>query len=190
MLREEEACVAIAAATAQGFPQQSPDAPPPLPAPEPVLAEAYVASMDAAWNGEEHGIPLQAPPLPALASPPPGPQLRRVVGTGKSLLQSWMPREHESSNKRSGSTGTVALVPVKEELPTEDGTTDKVVYAVYHLARDIRRTGRCIGMLPFILYAHRRRVGVHVLLWPSIRGSPRDVCPCVGGQLPRDAPDM
>jgi hypothetical protein len=34
-------------------------------------------------------------------------------------------------------------------------------------ARDVRRTGRCIGLMPFIVYGYRRRVRVHVLLGES-----------------------
>ena len=87
------------------------------------------------------------PPLPAPAAPPPGAQFCRAVGSGKRLLQSWMLRENESSSKRACSVGTVALMLVKE-LRIEDGVKEKGVVAVYHLTRDTRCTGRCIGILP------------------------------------------
>ena len=59
----------------------------------------------------------------------------------------------------------------------------KVAASLRAHARDIHRTGRCIGMWPFIVYAHRRRVRAHALLGQKVCGYIGDIRTCVGRGL-------
>ena len=87
------------------------------------------------------------------------------------------------------------MAPVKEEVLPESHARhqacDEVApggNAISLLAKDIRRTGRCIGLVAFIVYCHLRRVRVHVVLgartvdWlqtfaPALAGGCGDVVP-------------
>ena len=104
------------------------------------------------------------PPLPPPASPPYGPQLRQVVDKAKRFLHAWTPRDEDKLGERFCCAAITVLLHVKKEMVTEIGAMEKAVQALWKFARDIRRTSRCIGLLAFIVYAHRRRVRARVLL--------------------------
>ena len=127
-----------------------------------------------------------APPLPPPASPPAQCILAQVISTGRELIAQWTPRRSPS-----GSTEGSPWEPRGVKLePANDGpaahaigeTVPQVACAVKveharepvkeeelrscslrAIARDLRRTGRSIGLLPFLVYAARRRARIHVL---------------------------
>ena len=128
------------------------------------------------------------PPLAAPETPPSGPQLRRIVNTRTRWLQAWTPPSEESTAKRICGNSIAALVPVKEELLLETCARTEVPNGVSLLAQDVRRTGRCIGIPVFLMYAHSRRVRVHAVFGsrsvdlldafaPALAGGCREVIP-------------
>ena len=124
---------------------------------------------------------MHSPPLPPPCSPPVHPRLAHVICAGKELLAAWSPL---SADRIAIQPGPVIAYAVKEEpageahdslqdeearlgrqravpAPTKESALASNLRAI---ARDARGAGRSIGLLPFLVYAVRRRTRVHVVL--------------------------
>jgi len=77
-----------------------------------------------------------------------------LVARGTELLES-SPTPHQVDTME-------CVAPIQDRHDASD-----IEQALREHARDVRRTGRCIGLMPFIVYGYRRRVRVHVLLGES-----------------------
>ena len=78
-------------------------------------------------------------------------------------MQQWIPLTADRLAERlpsdAGATSHVKLEPLSACLDS-----DASVSALRAAAKDIQRTGRHIGLLAFVVYAHIRRVRVHALI--------------------------
>ena len=82
------------------------------------------------------------------------PAMSSLVARGTELLES-SPTPHQVDTME-------CVAPIQDRHDASD-----IEQALREHARDVRRTGRCIGLMPFIVYGYRRRVRVHVLLGES-----------------------
>ena len=82
------------------------------------------------------------------------PAMSSLVARGTELLES-SPTRHQLDTVE-------CVAPIQDRHDASD-----IEQALREHARDVRRTGRCIGLMPFIVYGYRRRVRVHVLLGES-----------------------
>ena len=116
--------------------------------------------------------PLGTPPLPPPAAPPPVAEYADIVGRGRSFMLDWTP------SPKGDARSNDAASPMQWELSSEFVHEDTLslaapaaapdpevaarVSAMRALAREVRKTSRYIGLLPFLMYAFLREVRVHV----------------------------
>jgi hypothetical protein len=148
-----------------------------------------------------------APPLPPPGSPPAHCILAQVISTCRELIAQWTPRRSQSGSTEGspGETRGVKVEPANEgpEAPAIAETAPQVDCPVQvenarelvqeeelrsgslrAIARDLRRTGRSIGLLPFLVYIARRRARIHVLFGEDIRRHCGRFCSVIGADLP------
>jgi len=130
----------------------------------PGTAEVQVVhAIASALAGASLALDTPEPPIVAPATPLSREHMKLVVGTGQRLLQQWAPLASDRLAERlpsgAGATAHVKLEPLSYGLDSDASAS-----AFRAAAKDIQRTGRRIGLLAFVVYAHTRRVRAHALL--------------------------